>query len=251
MNATSAESRSRSASSHWSRWTELEFLLAFEHVLHVDREAAAGRQHRTGRHDVGMDLALVVGRATGEDPVADDDRLERRRGPQVERVDRLDVVVAVDEDGRGVGGVQPVRVDDRMPAGLDGFRVFEAGRGQGLDQPVGRGPAVVGVARQRGDAGDAKERLVRLEAGVLGLGQVRFEGGVGGGHGPALYGAARVPAGRPWNRTSGPSPARSLSVSLGTPGVRPAAGSRPGPGSAGRARRWSGCRGRSPWPAGR
>ena len=75
-------------------------LLALEHVLQVHREAPAGRQDRGGGHHVSVDLALVVGRPAGQDPVADDDRLERRGGPQVERVDRLDVVVAVDEDRR-------------------------------------------------------------------------------------------------------------------------------------------------------
>ena len=157
-------------------------LLALEDVFDVDREAAAGCQQRPGGHQVGVDLALVVGSAAGEDPIADHDRLERWRCPQVERVDRLDVVVAVDKDGRGVGSVQPVGVDDRGTTGLDRFCVLEAGCGQGVAKPVGRGPTVVQVLAQRRDARDAKERLVRLEAGVLGLGQVRFEDGISRGH---------------------------------------------------------------------
>ena len=60
-----------------------------------------------------MDLALVVGGAAGEDAPVLDARLERRPHPQVERIDRLDVVVAVDEDRRRTLGVQPVGVDDR------------------------------------------------------------------------------------------------------------------------------------------
>ena len=35
-------------------------LLALEHVADVDREAAAGREDRRGRHEVEVDLALVV-----------------------------------------------------------------------------------------------------------------------------------------------------------------------------------------------
>ena len=46
-------------------------------------------------------------------PVANE-RLERGRLPQLDRVDRLDVVVAVHEDRRGALGVEPVRVDDRV-----------------------------------------------------------------------------------------------------------------------------------------
>ena len=94
------------------------FLLALEHVLEVDRKAAAGRQDGGRGHDVGVGLALVVGRAAGEHPTADDDRLEGRRRPQVQRIDRLDVVMAVDQDRRRSGRVEPVRIDDRMAAGL-------------------------------------------------------------------------------------------------------------------------------------
>ena len=153
-------------------------LLALEDVPDVDRHRAAGREERRGGHHVGVDLALVVGRAAGEHPVADDDRLERRRRPQLERVDRLDVVVAVDDDRRGVRGVEPVGVDDRMAAGLGDLDVLQAGRGQRVGQPVGGGTAVVGVGRERRDARDAQERLVRLEARGLRRVEVGVEGGV-------------------------------------------------------------------------
>ena len=52
MIATSAARRSRLASSHASRWTRARLLLALEHVLDVDRQRAARRQERLGRHQV-------------------------------------------------------------------------------------------------------------------------------------------------------------------------------------------------------
>ena len=57
-------------------------------------------------------------------------------------IDRLDVVVAVDDHGRRIGRVEPVRVDDGMAAGLERLGVLDAGRCQRVDQPLGRTPAV-------------------------------------------------------------------------------------------------------------
>ena len=104
-----------------------------------------------GRHDVGVDLALVVGRAAGQHAAVDDDRLERRRGPQVERVDRLDVVVAVDEDRRGALGVEPVAVDDRVAARLGDLDVLDPGRARSVaGQPLG-GPTTSGACSGRAE----------------------------------------------------------------------------------------------------
>ncbi len=93
-------------------------LLALEDVAHVHRKLAAGREERLGRPQMEVELALVVGHAPTEDPVADDDGLERRRGPELERVDRLDVVMAVDDHRRRALGVEPVAVDHGRAAGL-------------------------------------------------------------------------------------------------------------------------------------
>ena len=132
---------------------------------------------------MGVDLALVVGRAAGEHPAVDDHRLERRRRPQLDGIDRLDVVVAVDEHGRRIGRVEPVRVDDGMAAGLERLGVLDAGRCQRVGQPLGRAPAVGGVRGDAGDARDAQEVLVRLDAFVvrrLEMGGKGVDGGVGG-----------------------------------------------------------------------
>ena len=68
-----------------------------------------------GGLEVHEELALVVAGAARVDPLVLVARLERRADPLLERVGRLDVVVAVDEDRGGVvAGVQPLRGDDRM-----------------------------------------------------------------------------------------------------------------------------------------
>ena len=60
-------------------------------------------QVRFDRLEVHEDLALVVGRPARVDLAVADRGLERRRLPQVERIDRLHVVVAVEEDRRRAG----------------------------------------------------------------------------------------------------------------------------------------------------
>ena len=141
-----------------------------------------GRVPRVARRaaraaDVEMDLALVVGRAASEHPVPDDDGLERRRGPQVERVDRLHVVVAVDEDrGRVGAGMEPVRVDGRVAGRLLEGHVLGAGTFERSGEPGCRRAAVVAMLGQRRDARDPQERLVALEALVAGRVEVLLEG---------------------------------------------------------------------------
>ena len=91
-----------------------DLLLALDQELEVDRQAAVGGQQTPGRLDLVQRLALVVDGAPGPALAVDDDRGEGRRRPGIERVDRLHVVVAVDQDGRGAGaGMQPVAVDGR------------------------------------------------------------------------------------------------------------------------------------------
>ena len=82
----------------------------------------------------------------------------------VERVDRLHVVVAVDEDRRRALGMEPVAVDDRVAGGLADLDVLDARRPQRVGEPLGRGAAVRGVGRDRGDARDPQERLVGRRA---------------------------------------------------------------------------------------
>ena len=94
--------------------------------------------------------ARTAARSTGRaDPPAGR-RSGHRRGPS----------------GRPRRGASPRRRPGaRRSRDLD---VLEAGFRQGIDQPIGRRPAIGGVLRQGGDAGDPKECLVGLESRVAG-----------------------------------------------------------------------------------
>ena len=74
---------------------------------------AGGLQQPFDGLDLDVDLALVVAGAARVDVVAAHFGLERRRLPLVQRIGRLHVVVAVEEDGRLAGRAQPLA---RRPA---------------------------------------------------------------------------------------------------------------------------------------
>ena len=72
------------------------------------------------------DLALVVDGAAGVEVAIADLRFERGRAPLVERIDRLDVVVAVDERCRERGIHEALRVHRGVPRRLEDLGMVES-----------------------------------------------------------------------------------------------------------------------------
>src|SRR5690606_35833659 len=103
-------------------------------------------------------LTLVIGRASRVKRISDDRRLERRVIPEIERIYRLNVVVTVDEDGRGFrAGVAPLTVDDGMtPRWIDG-NLLQADAPHVLGQPLGGALHIAPMFGKRTDAGDSKK----------------------------------------------------------------------------------------------
>ena len=104
-----------------------DFFLAFEDDLHVDRQLAGLLQVRLDGLEVHEHLALVVGRSARVDLAVADGRLKGRRLPQLDRIDRLHVVVAVEKDRRRAFGAKPVAIDDGIARRLD---QADVGRGR-------------------------------------------------------------------------------------------------------------------------
>ena len=80
-------------------------LFAFDHHGNVERELAGDRLEGAASLDKGHGLAFVVASAAGDDDFSSaveglDARLERRRLPQIERIDRLHIVMAVEQHAR-------------------------------------------------------------------------------------------------------------------------------------------------------
>src|SRR5262249_45058179 len=76
-----------------------DLLLALDDPADPDRQLPLGLQQRPDGGQPCRDLPLVVRRAPGVEPSVSNRRLEWRRFPQLERVDGLDVVVVVEQDG--------------------------------------------------------------------------------------------------------------------------------------------------------
>ena len=167
------------------------FLLALEDVADVDGQPARGLQPRSRSPEVEMDLALVVGGATPEDAAALDTWIEGRPCPLLERIRGLDVVVAVDDDGRGPGGVQPVGVDERVATGLGDIDVLEADGTHARGEPFGAGTHVPMVLAEHADGGDAQEVEQLVEALSGSAAEVRVDLVDGVGHGSSVGARSR------------------------------------------------------------
>ena len=96
-------------------------LLALDHGGDIQRQLAGDRLEGAAGLDEGHGLAFVVAGPARDDDLAPagkrlDARLERRRLPQIERIDRLHVVMAVKQHARAGGAV------DSCPPPPDGPR---------------------------------------------------------------------------------------------------------------------------------
>jgi hypothetical protein len=135
------------------------------------------------RRELEVDLALVVRGTTGVQAAVADDRLERGCLPQLERVDRLDVVVAVDGDGGRVGaGAEPLPVYGGLGAGYFQDLRMQPGRLHQADQVLGGTAHLVVVRRigrdrrdtaPLGQFGDERLGLGRDEGVDVSHGQLR------------------------------------------------------------------------------
>ena len=125
------------------------------------------------RRGVHVQLALVVAGAARVQDVVLVPRLERRPDPLVERIGRLDVVVAVDQDGGLVRpGVEPVGGDHRVAAGIGQAGVVEADGREVVRDPL-RCPAhLVLLGRIGADRFHPQELVEALEVLVRVLAQV-------------------------------------------------------------------------------
>ena len=159
MTTTSQSSRSRRSASSASKFGEPDSsspsISSLRLTAGVSRPVAARCARRP--EQVEQQLPLVVGRAAGTQDVAVDRRVERVGVPQLDRVDRLHVVVAVDDHRRRVGvGAGPLGVDGRQPGRRPDLDGREARAPGGVGEPFGAAVHVGVVVGLGADAGDAQ-----------------------------------------------------------------------------------------------
>ena len=139
-----------------------DFFLAFEKHFDVQRKPAGLLHVGFDGLEVHEDLPLVVGRTASVKLTLSNGRLERRGLPQLDRIDRLHVVVAVKENRRSARRVQPLAVDDGVARCLDDAHVLEADSTHVIRAPLGRPAHVSLMLRKRADAWD-REIFLQLD----------------------------------------------------------------------------------------
>jgi hypothetical protein len=115
---------------------------------------------------VDVNLALVVGGTTAVDITVSSLGFERRGGPKIKRLGRLNVVMSVEKDGRFARGFQRLGVDERVKISGDDLDFLEAGAPKVVGYPFG-GAFYVGLMfRFRADGRDAK-KLAKFDQMLL------------------------------------------------------------------------------------
>jgi hypothetical protein len=148
-----------------------DFLLALDQHGDVDWQPARDRDPGAAGLDKGHELALVVLRTARDDDPAPvgmggDRRLERRVPPQLQRISRLHVVVAVEQDMRPPAAVAAMLADDgRMPLGRP-YLGRKAEARKISSEVIGGLPAIGRVSGVGRDRLDPQQRKQPFETGV-------------------------------------------------------------------------------------
>ena len=146
-----------------------DFFFAFDHHFQIDGQIARCFHDRVQRADVDVHLALVIGRAAAEQISAANGGFEGRRSPQIQRLGRLHIVVAVEQDRRLAGRVQRFAVHQRMHFRRDNFDIVEACGAQSVGHPFRGALDVRLVLGLRADAGNP-QKFVQIVQVLFALG---------------------------------------------------------------------------------
>ena len=99
-------------------------------------------------------------------------RLERRGSPKIQRIDRLHVIVAVEQDARRFAASRRNTADDHRTSGGWTLRCLESEIAELCDQPI-RGP--LAIREMRGKSGNRRESTEKRTAGrARSFGQSRW-----------------------------------------------------------------------------
>jgi hypothetical protein len=140
-----------------------DFLLPLEQELEGG-PLSSGAQNRLDGLQHGQDLALHVRGPPGVQVLAADGRLEGVALPQLQRIHRLHVVVAVDQDrGRGASRRYVLPVDQWRTGGREALHPAAAQRAQCLRRPFGGGQHLALAGGFGGNRGNGQQ-LVQLAA---------------------------------------------------------------------------------------
>ena len=104
-----------------------DFFFTFDQNLDVDGEFAAHLVQGLQRLQVDMYLSFVVSSSAGIDVSVADRGFESRGGPEVKRLRRLNIIMAVEKDGWLARGVERLGIDQGMQGGGNDFNRLKSG----------------------------------------------------------------------------------------------------------------------------
>src|SRR6266568_4389533 len=95
--------------------------LTLNEYAYVDGQRTIDSNERLKRFEDEHDLTFIVRGPTTIEVAIANRRLKRGSRPQFHRIDRLNVIVSIDKQGRLAGSLQPLPIDERMPLRLNHF----------------------------------------------------------------------------------------------------------------------------------
>ena len=142
-------------------------LFALDDEVHIEGRLAVGIQRRLIGLEQREDLALVVHGPPGIQLSVPHGGLEWRGDPLVDRIDRLDIVVAVAEHRRLALDPGALGPDHRMSGALEQFDHRKAQSAEFVHEPGRRTAAIRRVGGERADARNGEEFVELSEEFVV------------------------------------------------------------------------------------
>ena len=115
--------------------------------FNINRQLTLGFEQGFDGQNRCQHVAFIIRCPPGIYTVVCDHWLKRRLAPELYRIHRLDVEVAVDQNCRSFGRMQPLSVDHRMTVGGQYLNLLDSGNFKTIGNPIS-GPAdVIGMFR--------------------------------------------------------------------------------------------------------
>ena len=166
ITATSAAKASRYRSTAASKFGEPISSSPSTTTFRLIGKRSARAQVRVDRREMHEHLSLVVHRTAAENLSVAHRSLERRTVPQLDRIDRLHVVVAVHEQRRLSRRLHPLAVCQRIAGGFEHARA-QADLVHAVDQMLAAAPDVAVVIRIGADRRDRNQPFKFFEIARL------------------------------------------------------------------------------------
>ncbi len=145
-----------------------DLFFPFDKKSHVHRQRTGGANPGLNRFDMCEQLALVVRGPSSIDAAVANLWFERRRGPFLQRIRWLDIVVSVDQHRGPIAAFNAFTIDDRMPVCRNYLR-RQPRLLHGIPYKRSTALHIVLKCRVGTDAGDAEKRKVFFERLVSGF----------------------------------------------------------------------------------